>query len=541
MRTAQEPNLKRISKDMNQKSQSPKGAYITLAGGFAVGAVCVGSMFSGATVSRAHAQPEPRPTPAVVRSAGNVAGLRVLDESFADLVDFAAPAVVNIKSGTAQQPRGQGSGFIIRADGYIVTNDHVVEGAETVTVTLKNGREYQGTVKRGDQTDIAVVKIEAKNLPTLQFADSAKIRPGQYSVAIGSPFGLENTVTVGHVSAIGRHQNTDIGGRQYPDLVQTDAAINMGNSGGPLLNINGQVIGVNTSIFSMTGANQGIAFAIPSNQAKFVSDMLMQKGRITRSMLGVGYQDLREYQLQELGLPGGARVEQVYAGGPAAAAGLQKEDVIVRVGSVPILKGADLPNTMMTNAPGTTVPVEVVRSGARKTFQVKLVPFKDVTRPTRPAEGEGQPNRRRRAPGGSQEMPRIPDELRQFFDGDPAFPSFPGPSEEEGDDVPPLRGDGSARLGVRAGDISDELRARYGIPKDVQGAVVDSVEPGSVAARLGLRPGDVVQEVAGKRIKGATDLVEAMKGVQWGQKRRVKFGRYGKGSVSIQERDVTFR
>jgi S1-C subfamily serine protease len=238
-----------------------------------------------------------------VNASNNAASLQAMDAQFADLVEQISPSVVHIRVGDApkdsdvngmmQSPtmQGQGSGVIFRNDGWIVTNDHVVMDAEKVTVVLSNGKEYTGTVKRleDDRNDIAVVKIDAKDLVAAPFAKS-KVRPGQYAIAVGAPFGLENTVTIGHISALGR-MNMAGGGngetRSYVNMIQTDAAINPGNSGGPLLNIDGEVIGINTSIYSASAgvmggspSNAGIGFTIPAEQAEFIANLLIKRGKV---------------------------------------------------------------------------------------------------------------------------------------------------------------------------------------------------------------------------------------------------------------------
>jgi serine protease Do len=522
---------------MSHTLKTPRGTYYTLVAGFALGAVCMASVFNGQTVTRAVADQNRALHQASLATGEDMAALRGLDASFANLAEFVSPAVVHIRaqSTRAAGPNGErvpvqggeGSGFIFRPDGYIITNDHVVGGFERVTVILRNGREYPGTVTRAQDSDIAVVKIEATGLPTLQFADSSKVRPGQFAMAVGAPFGLENSVTMGHVSALGRtNAIPDRNGedRFYDDLIQTDTSINMGNSGGPLVNIDGQVIGINTSIFSPTGVNAGIGFAIPSNQARFIADMLIRDGKITRSMMGLYPENLKEYEKEEMGLEGGARVHEVSSDGPAAAAGIQKEDVIVKIGSTPIRSHVDLRSSMLVYRPGETVPVELVRNGQRRTVQVKLEEFK---RPARPTPPRGQ-------------MPPDFDPFRDFapFREMPEIRPPRGGGEEEL--VPPIR-DGQARLGVSVATVNEELRGQFEIPANVRGAVVAAVEPGSVAARLGLAPGDVIQQIGSTQIDTAEALTEAMKGLKWGDRTRIMFSRFGAGSVARQTMDVVFR
>jgi len=307
--------------------------------------------------------------------------VKALDESFANLADAVKPSVVHIRvqssstrnqTGGFQIVGGEGSGVIFRPDGYIVTNDHVVGGFEKVTVILYDGREFPGKVIRAEDSDIAVVKIEAKDLPALQFANSNEVRSGEFAMAVGAPFGLDNTVTVGHISALQRTNQipdpTTGKYRMYWDLIQTDAPINMGNSGGPLVNIEGQVVGINTAIFSPTGTSGGIGFAISSNQARLLAETLIEKGKVTRGFLGIQPENLKGYQKKDFGVNEGALVVDLPNDGPAAMAGVKKGDVVVRIGSMPITSQVDLRNSMIKYAPGSKIEIEVVRDKEHKTF-----------------------------------------------------------------------------------------------------------------------------------------------------------------------------
>ena len=293
---------------MNDKIQTPKSVYLLLGAGFAVGAVSMAGIYGakGVHVNQAFAATPPAETRTI--SAPNresLAEMRNLDSFYTNLAEFVLPAVVDIRATSGRQmgssgermpiSGGEGSGFILRSDGYIVTNDHVVAGFDNVKVILKDGREFDGKVTRAHDSDIAVVKIDAKSLPTLAFGDSNKLRAGQMAMACGSPFGLEQSVTYGHISALGRDK-TMIEGRYYPDMIQTDTAINMGNSGGPLCNIEGQVVGLNTAIYSPSGTSAGIGFAIPSNQVRLIVDKLIESGKVTRAQIGVMPQNLTDYQ-----------------------------------------------------------------------------------------------------------------------------------------------------------------------------------------------------------------------------------------------------
>ena len=365
---------------MNQPVRTSKSAVAVFSAGIALGAFAMVGVMKGGVVTSAVAAQSFKARTIGTTNLESMTELRNLDNSIANLADFVAPAVVDIQSTSGRQQGpdgermpamgGEGSGFIIRPDGYIVTNDHVVGGFDKVKVILKDGREFDGKVTRAEDSDIALVKIDAKDLPTLAFANSDKVRPGQLSMAVGAPFGLTNSVTVGHVSALGRQEVIE--NRNYPSLIQTDTSINMGNSGGPLVNIDGQVIGVNTAIYSPSGVSSGIGFAIPANQAKLIADTLATKGKITRSMMGLIPANLKDYEKSAKHLSGGAVVMKVTDDGAAKAAGIQTGDIIIKIGNTPITSELDLRNAMLQYAPGSTVPVDLVRDGSHKTVKVTL-------------------------------------------------------------------------------------------------------------------------------------------------------------------------
>lgn len=502
----------------------------TFAVGGVIGAVSVTTIRASSLFNSAYAQSH------VARSASSLSGanmepLRALDSSLKTLAAYVEPAVVNIRSesahsadvfGRAMAVGGEGSGVIYRPDGYIITNDHVVGGFEKVTVVLKDGREFPGKVTRAQDSDIAIVKIDAKDLPTLSFADSSKVLPGQISMAIGSPFGFENSVTIGHISALDRtdaiadpHLRAQ---RTYFNLLQTDTPINMGNSGGPLVDVDGEVIGINTAIYSQTGGSNGIGFAIPSNQVRLIADMLIQKGKVTRSFLGVAPVNLKEYQKKEMNLSGGALVLQVPNDGPAALAGIQAKDVITRIGTYAVNDQMDVRNAMLTYAPGTKVKVEYIRNGAHKTTEVTLTEPKPVA-----------------ALPLQQQMPNMPEDPSQLFKqfGSPnGAPQAPSPSEPH---------TGNAKLGVRVANISEAERSQFGIPSSVKGALVIAVEPGSPAERLGLSTGDIVEKLDGRTITGADDVVAAMKDMKWGANASITFGRYSPDGYSQTTATISFK
>ena len=276
---------------------------------------------------------------------------------------------------------GTGTGFIIDGEGYILTNNHVVESADIITVTLQNEKEYKAHLVGADpKTDIALIKIieetgEHASFSHLDLGDSEKVEVGEWVVAIGNPFGLSHTVTTGVVSAKGRN----IGAGPYDEFIQTDASINPGNSGGPLLNMNGEVIGINTAIFSGSGGNVGIGFALPINMAKGILDELKQNGKVTRGWLGVMIQKITP-ELQEsfkLKNPLGALVNDIAPNGPAERGGMKRGDVITRFDGVEITSMETLPKQVASIKPGKSVKVEVIREGKNKVLDIKIEPMKE--------------------------------------------------------------------------------------------------------------------------------------------------------------------
>ena len=278
--------------------------------------------------------------------------------------------------GSRVPSRGQGSGFIISPDGYILTNAHVVDGASEVTVKLTDRREFLAKVVGADrQSDVAVLKIDAKDLPVVRPGDSKSVQVGEWVVAIGSPFGFENTVTAGIVSALAR----SLPGDNYVPFIQTDAAVNPGNSGGPLFNLAGEVIGINSQIYSGTGGYQGVSFAIPINVALGIKDQLVQHGKVMRAQLGVVVQEVNAGLAASFGLdtPRGALVAEVAPDSPAARAGLEVGDIIVAFDGKPIDRSSDLPMLVTSTKPGSKADVQVWRKKANRTFSVTLAERKD--------------------------------------------------------------------------------------------------------------------------------------------------------------------
>ncbi|MDO9421376.1 MAG: DegQ family serine endoprotease [Herminiimonas sp.] len=266
-------------------------------------------------------------------------------------------------------PRGVGSGFIISADGYVMTNAHVVDGADEVYVTLTDKREFKAKIIGADKrTDVALVKIEGSNLPRLTVGDSNKIRVGEWVIAIGSPFGLDNTVTAGIVSAKAR----DTG--EYLPLIQTDVAVNPGNSGGPLINMRGEVIGINSQIYSRSGGYMGISFAVPMDEAMRVSDQLRASGKVTRGRIGVQIGEVTKDVAESLGLTRaqGALVQRVEAGGPAEKGGIEAGDVILKFNGASIERASDLPRMVGATKPGTRSTITVWRKGAMRDLPLTI-------------------------------------------------------------------------------------------------------------------------------------------------------------------------
>ena len=273
------------------------------------------------------------------------------------------------------QQRGVGSGFILNADGYVMTNAHVVDGADEVIVTLTDKREFKAKIIGADKrSDVALVKIEANGLPFVKIGDPARLKAGEWVIAIGAPFGLDNTVTAGIVSAKAR----DTG--ELVPLIQTDVAINPGNSGGPLINMRGEVIGINSQIYSRSGGYMGISFAIPIDEASRVSDQLRASGRVSRGRIGVAIADVTRDVAESIGLgkPVGAMVRSVESGGPAEKAGVEAGDIITKVDGKAVEKFADLPRMVGAVKPGAKVAIQVFRRGAYKDLSVTVVEYEQA-------------------------------------------------------------------------------------------------------------------------------------------------------------------
>jgi serine protease Do len=524
-----------------------KSTVLTFSGSVALAALCLYAVAQAPKPERTFASlPEvtPRVMPAsTVSGTENLAALKEMDNTLANLAEFVSPAVVHIRAESnarssdmlgQQMPSmgGQGSGVIYRPDGYIVTNDHVVGGFDKVTVILEDGRELPGKVISAGDIDIAVVKVDAKDLPTLPFGDSSMVKPGQFSIAVGSPFGLENTVTVGHISALGRtnsiYDPRISREREYPDLIQTDAAINMGNSGGPLINVDGQVIGINTAIFSANnnGGSNGIGFAIPSNSARLIADRLIEGKKVERGALGLVPQTVKKYELKSLGIEGGARVTNVQNGHPAAMAGLKDGDIVLRIGEQKILSETDLRNSMLRYGPGQKVEVEVLRGTDKKELNVTLTSLSKMRESVMQQERRSEPRQ-----DEERENPfdfNIPEEWRRRFEGR---------DDNKSEEIP----QGRARLGVTVQTLNPGLLEQFSIPRSAEGVVVIGVVPGSVAAEAGLKEGDVLREIDNEAVESVEDLRKAISGKSVGDRVTVMYTRYSKGGEHTEVKQITLK
>ncbi len=358
---------------------------------------------------------------------------------------------------------GQGSGFVFAAkDGlwsdktYILTNNHVVEDAEKIRIQFQDGREFDATITgRDPQSDVAVLEIEADGLTPLRWGDSSALEVGEWVVAIGNPFGLSHTLTVGVVSAKGR---TSLGISDYEDFIQTDAAINPGNSGGPLVNLDGEVVGVNTAIFSRSGGYMGVGFAIPSNLAKAIADQLIEHGEVTRGYLGVVIQPLTPDLAESFSMdPGkGVLVAQVSENSPAEKAGLRQGDVIVEYGGKPVTDVGNFRNRVSLTAPGSTETITVLRDGKRKTLKVTIGRLTE----------------------------------------DKLIARGPAQSTDE--------------IGLTVQTLTPQLAEQFDA-RPGEGVVVTEVHPGSIAAMAGIETGSIILQVNREPVSSAADFRRAIK------------------------------
>jgi serine protease Do len=464
--------------------------------GVAIVAFAVGACSPKSSVAAVQADSQPAPVaapsqpPSSPQPVGTLNG-RVLPD-FATLVEQVGPAVVNVsvvekarrirgqrdgqeeedpvqeffrrfgvpqpRGGEVPQRQGEGSGFIVSPDGYILTNAHVVAEADEVTVRMTDRREYSAKVVGLDRrTDVAVLKIEGKSLPVVKLGDPAKLRPGEWVLAIGSPFTFENTVTAGIVSATGRAMPGEDG---LVPFIQTDVAVNPGNSGGPLFNLNGEVVGINSQIYSRSGGWMGLSFAIPIDVAANVQQQLIATGKVTRGRIGVQIQEVNAQLADAFGLdrPRGALVGQVVEGGPAEKAGVKTGDVILSVNGKVVERSAQLPSVVSAIKPGESAKVEVWRDGSPRTVTVKVDEFPE------------------------EQVQRVSNRAAES----------PAKADRLGLSVRPL--DESER---KSADTEGYL-----LVEDVEGA----------AAQAGVRPGDVILGVNGKAVKSVAELKNATNG-----------------------------
>ncbi len=437
--------------------------------------------------------------PAIQANAEATAKLQDLSQAFREIAKEVGPAVVfigteqTVKSSSnapsqeqfreffgddfmrrffgempGQQPEGReykqeglGSGVITSKEGYILTNNHVIANADKITVTLSDKREFPAEIVGTDpKSDVAVIKINADNLPIARLGDSETLEVGDWVVAIGTPFGLSQTVTAGIISAEGR---SNIGINDYEDFIQTDAAINPGNSGGPLVNINGEVIGVNTAIFSRSGGYQGIGFAIPINMAKSVQESLIANGKVIRGWLGVMIQTITPEIVKQFNLPEGTTgtlVGDVLKGGPAEEFGIQRGDVIVEFDGQPVDGPNTLKNIVAVTEVGKKADVVLYRDGKKKTIQVKI------------AEQAGNEAQASKA--------ETPDEATV------------------------------EKFGLSVQELTKEIAAQLGY-EDEKGVIISNIDANSPAAEAGLRRGDLIKELNKTPIESLADYNKAMK------------------------------
>ena len=477
--------------------------------GVAMALLLGGTAFSAITGQAGAQVAQNAPTAMVPRAGAPI--------SFADLAARLQPAVVNISTKQrvpvrrqvdpfeeffrrfgGQSPQGQGqgqgqgqdanpqtreagslgSGFLISPDGYVVTNNHLIQGVngtgtvDSVTVILADRKEYPARiVGRDTASDLALLKIEGSNLPYVNWGDSAKARVGDWVVAIGNPYGLGGTVTAGIISALHRGIT---GAGAYDRYIQTDASINMGNSGGPMFDMAGNVIGINSALISPTGASVGIGLAIPAEAAKPVIEALRRGQRPERGYLGVGLQPLDENIADSLGLPKdrGEIVRTVVPGEPAAKAGIQQGDVIVRVGGQEVTPDETVSYLIANTTVGTRVPVDLIRGGRQMTVQVQVG--------QRPTE----------------------EELAKQAGGDDG-----DDGQALGEEAPVAPG---AALGLSMQPLNAQIIRALNLPTDVRGVVITAIDPGSDAAEKGLRRGDVIMSVNRQAVTAPSQVIAAV-------------------------------
>ncbi|OAI49723.1 hypothetical protein AYO43_02735 [Nitrospira sp. SCGC AG-212-E16] len=471
---------------------------ILVTGGIIIGIVVASNM---GWLPSGTAGPEPIPSPIIrpVATAPQPPMAGGSGKNFVEIAKSVKPAVVNIAATRSGKPgegphgsplddpffrkffgdeffkrdapqrepkeRGQGSGVIVEANGLIITNNHVVSKADEIRVFLSDKREFKGKLIGTDtKTDIAIVKIEATGLPTVPWADSDQLEVGEYVLAVGSPFGLTQTVTMGIVSAVGR---ASMGIAEYEDFIQTDAAINPGNSGGALVNVRGELVGINTAIFSQSGGNMGIGFAVPSNLSRTVMDQLVRTGKVVRGWLGVAIQDLSAELAAQFGITDtkGVLVSDVMEDSPAKKAGFERADVIVEYDGKPMDSPTHLRNAVAQTPIGKKVSVKLIRDKKPKTIEVTIV--------------------------------EQPKSLGQ-----------PGAEESRESAVPT-----GILSDIDVHELNEELASRYGLKAADRGVVVIRVRSGSTAEEMGVREGDLILEVNRKAVSSLKSYEQAASGL----------------------------
>ncbi len=431
-------------------------------------------------------QPSAPATPLVVE------GVRA---SYADIVDRVSPAVVKVNSERKNQKpnlpavpnnplapfpygdqipqqrgpsiqRGVGSGVIVSADGTILTNNHVIDGADKVQVEMTDKRSFEAKVVGTDKpSDLALLKIDAKDLPYLSLGDSDKVRVGDVVLAIGNPLGMGQTVTAGIVSAKGRR--TGLSDGSFEDFLQTDAPINQGNSGGPLINVTGELVGINSQILSPSGGNIGIGFSIPSNMAKSVMEQLLKDGKVHRGQLGVVVQNLTADLAENFDVKGldGVVVNQLKKDGAADKAGIKRGDVILTLNGEKVEDSNSLRNRVAGTAPGTSVTLKIQRDGKEQEIKVTL------------------------------------DEASQ--DDQPGTGQAPAPGKEE-------ESSSGGKLGITVQPLTPDAARKLGLPPDTKGLAVSDIDPNGPAAEAGIREGDVILEVNRQEVQTADEMKSAL-------------------------------
>lgn len=397
---------------------------------------------------------------------------------FREFFEHALPMPRTPNGGAQPEAQSLGSGFIISADGYVLTNNHVVADADEIIVRLSDRSELTAELVGTDpRTDVAVLKLDAKNLPTVALGKSSDLKVGEWVLAIGSPFGFDHSVTAGIVSAKGR----SLPNENYVPFIQTDVAINPGNSGGPLFNLKGEVVGINSQIFTRSGGFMGLSFAIPMEVALDVAEQLKQKGRVERGWLGVIIQEVNKDLAESFGLerPVGALVAQLLDDSPAAKGGLRPGDVILALDGKPVNVSADLPHLVGAMKPGSKVKLDIMREGRKQTVKLTLGKA--------PSEG--------------------------------------------GEDSPVLAGKSSNRMGVTVTELSAEQKK---LIDQEEGVVISAVSEGP-AARIGLRPGDIITHLNNRPVTSVADFNEVVRKLPADRSLSMRVLRQGRASF------ITFR